>query len=78
MTKRNFEQARSRQRGRDATRDTGDAALQRLASGARTDPGKLRLVVCPGCGRERYIEIAPLEARRKARCTSCGTVIELD
>ena len=77
MTKRDFEAAKARQRGREAARDTGDAALQRLASGARTDPGKLHQVVCPGCGRDRHIVISATETRRRARCTECGTVIDL-
>jgi hypothetical protein len=76
MTKRNFEQARSCQRGRDAACDDSDAALLR-STGSHIERGKLRLVICPGCGRERYVEIAPTETRKRARCTACGASVDL-
>jgi hypothetical protein len=77
MTKRNFEQARSRQRGRDAARDDPEFALHRIAIGTRVERGKLRKITCRGCGRERYVVISPTETRRRARCAACGSSIEL-
>jgi hypothetical protein len=77
MTKRDFEQAKARQHGKNAARDDSEVALQRLASGGRTEPGKLRKVICSGCGRVRYLAISAMETRRRARCTECGTAIDL-
>jgi hypothetical protein len=77
MSKIDHEKAKARDRGREATRDDSEVALQRLAGGPRTEPGKLRLVVCSGCGRERYLVISATETRRRARCTECGTTIDL-
>jgi hypothetical protein len=76
MSKINHEAAKARDRGRNAARDDPDFALMRSA-GSRVGRGKLRLVICPGCGRERYVEIAPTETRRRAKCTGCGSSIEL-
>jgi hypothetical protein len=66
MTKRDFEAAKARQRGREAARDDPEFALLRSAS-SHVERGKLRLVICPGSGRERYVEIAPTETRKRAR-----------
>jgi hypothetical protein len=75
MTKRNFEQSRARQRGRDAARDDPEFALMRSA-GSHVERGKLRRVACT-CGRVRYVLITESETRRRAKCVACGTVIAL-
>jgi hypothetical protein len=77
ISKINHEHARARQRGREAARDDPEFALHRLAGGSRVERSKFRLVICPGCWRERYLVIAPTE-RRRARCTECGVIVDLE